>query len=172
MKEEIDLELLIDAQTLQERVRALALEINQQLKDQELVLIGVLKGAFIFLSDLFRDLKMPCSCDFLGIRSYDSEGKQGSLQLEFDLSQDIQGKTVLLVEDIVDSGETLNYLLAHLKAKNPQKIYVCTLLHKQEKSPMKLDFVGFEIADHYVLGYGMDLNGLYRNMSEIRFLRK
>ncbi|MFO1462216.1 MAG: hypoxanthine phosphoribosyltransferase [bacterium] len=158
-------EILLSEKEIASGVARLAETINRDYAGRELVVIAVLKGAAMFMADLIRRLKMPLRCDFLRVSSYSSEGKPGDLRLEFDLTQPILGKAVLVLEDVVDTGRTLQFILPHLKSKGAASVKFCALLKKRgAPADFPLDYVGFEIPDDYVVGYGMDLDGLYRNL--------
>ncbi|MBI2981676.1 MAG: hypoxanthine phosphoribosyltransferase [Deltaproteobacteria bacterium] len=171
----MELQTLLTTDQIQKRIKEMAVEIEKDLSGQEVVVVGVLKGSFLFMADLVRHLTPPLTCDFLRMSSYDSEGRStGSVRLEFDLTQPVNGRDVLLVEDIVDTGLTASYLLKHLKEKNPMSVKLCSLLHKRiKKIGVPIDYLGFEIPNEYVVGYGMDLDGRYRNLPYIaRVIRR
>ena len=131
------------------------------------MLVGVLKGAVVFLADLMRAIDAPCECDFIALSSYGaSKRSSGIVELTKDLSVPIEGRDVLIVEDIVDTGRTLAYLLRNLETRQPATLRVCTLLDKvaRREVPVSLDYVGFQIPDEFVVGYGLDFAGLYRNL--------
>lgn len=162
---------LIPEERLRNRVRELAKEIEEHYDGKEpLVAICVLKGSFVFFSDLVRAIDLPMSCDFLGVTSYSSRPKQsGEIRVTLDLSSSIAGKHVLLVEDVIDSGNTLQYMMQTLEARKPASLKVCTLFLKPYtlRSPYEIDFVGFQIGDEYVVGYGIDHQERYRGLSYI-----
>ena len=162
------IEVLIDEQRLAERVQQLGEMITTQYADQgELVLIGVLKGSFLFLADLFRAINLPVEVDFLGLSSYgDSQETSGIVRVTQDLSKPIEGKHVLVVEDIVDTGLTMQYLLENLSTRKPASIRVASLLHKPARScvHVDIDYLGFEIPDRFVIGYGLDYESKFRNL--------
>ncbi|PIR26043.1 MAG: hypoxanthine phosphoribosyltransferase [Deltaproteobacteria bacterium CG11_big_fil_rev_8_21_14_0_20_42_23] len=161
-----DIEVIYSAEEIQDRIKQLVEDIRKEYGAQELVVIGVLKGSFIFMADLVRHLKLPVSCDFLRVASYEGDKSTGHVRMDFDMTQPIDGKHVLLVEDIVDTGTTLRYLLQHLHAKNPASLKVATLLYKETGSGMKdyVDYVAFNCPDRYVIGYGLDSEGLFRDL--------
>src|SRR3989338_6025291 len=148
------IETLISSEKIQERIQGLAQEIERDRLKKELVVVGVLKGSFLFMADLVRQLSHPVTCDFLRMQSYDSEGKStGNVRLEFDLTQSIQGRDVLLVEDIVDTGQTAAVLIQHIQEKKPSSVRLCALLHKEvSKLKFPIDYVGFKIPNRYVVG--------------------
>ncbi len=162
---------LIPEERLRSRVRELAKEVEEHYQGKEpLVAICVLKGAFVFFSDLIRQVDLPMNCDFLGVTSYGSRPRQsGEVRITLDLSASIAGKHVLLVEDVIDSGTTLQFLLQSLEARKPASLKVCTLFLKPHtlRTPYEIDFVGFQIGDEYVVGYGIDHQDRYRGLSYI-----
>ena len=156
---------LLKASQIEEGVSRLAQEIQRDYRGKDLVVVGVLKGAAVFLADLVRKIDLPLSCDFIRVQSYGEDGRPGALRLEFDLTQSVAGKDVLVLEDVVDTGKTLQFLRGHLRSKGAASVRFCTLLKKETAPPeAKVDYVGFTIPNRYVVGYGMDLNGLYRNL--------
>jgi hypoxanthine phosphoribosyltransferase len=168
-------EILVNAEELQNRVRELAAEISRDYADRDLVLIGVLKGAVFFLSDLMRQLEVPCEVDFMAVASYGSATRSsGVVRILKDLDAVIEGRDVLIVEDIVDSGLTLQYLLRNLGARNPRTLEVCALLTKPERRKVQLPtrYVGFEIPDRFVIGYGLDHGERYRNLPFVATLKE
>lgn len=163
-------DILITAAEIQKRVEVLAKEIEVAYRGKSLIVIGVLKGSFIFMADLVRQINLPLACDFLRVSSYDHDRSTGQVRMEFDMTQPIAGRDVLLVEDIVDTGRTLQYLLQHLGSKQPASLKVCTLLFKKEVGSHiadKIDFLGFDLPNRYVFGYGLDSEGLYRSLPYI-----
>jgi hypoxanthine phosphoribosyltransferase len=162
-------EVLIDESTLQARIAGLGAEISRDyLGVKDLLLLCVLKGGVIFLSDLTRKITVPHSFDFMAVSSYGAHVREtsGVVRIDMDLRQDVQGKHLLLVEDIVDSGNTLDYLRRILLARNPASLKICTLLSKpsRRKIDIPIDYLGFDIPDKFVFGYGLDLDELYRNL--------
>ncbi len=163
---EKNLDVLVSAEDIQKRIATLARQIQQDFSGRQLVVVGVLKGAFIFMADLVRHIKMPLACDFLRVSSYEKDQSTGVVRMDFDMTQPIAGKDVLLIEDIVDSGRTLSYLLKHLETKKPASLKVCSLLYKETGAQIKnrVDYIGFDIPNRYVVGYGLDSEGLYRSL--------
>jgi hypoxanthine phosphoribosyltransferase len=168
-------DILVESEELQNRVRELAAEISRDYADRDLVLIGVLKGAVFFLSDLMRQLDVPCEVDFMAVASYGSATKSsGVVRILKDLDAVIEGRDVLIVEDIVDSGLTLQYLLRNLGARNPRSLEVCALLTKPQRRKVHLPtrYVGFEIPNRFVIGYGLDHQEHYRNLPYVAALKE
>jgi hypoxanthine phosphoribosyltransferase len=162
-------EILIDHETIQGRVRELGERISGDYSGRSnILLVCVLKGGVMFLTDLMRHLEVPHSIDFLAISSYGNGVREssGRVRIEMDLSQDIAGKHILVVEDIIDSGFTMQYILSLLATRNPASIRICTLLSKPSRRQvdLHLDYVGFEIPDKFVFGYGLDLDEYFRNL--------
>jgi hypoxanthine phosphoribosyltransferase len=165
--------VLIPAEDLRARVDELGLQIRRDYAGRTPILVGVLKGAVVFLADLMRAIEAPCECDFIALSSYGASTRSsGIVELTKDLSQPIEGRDVLIVEDIVDTGRTLTYLLRNLETRQPRTVRVCALLDKvsRREVPVELDYVGFEIPDEFVVGYGLDFAGLYRNLPYIGVL--
>lgn len=155
---------------IQKRVKDLGDEISEDYKGDGLVVAGVMKGAFVFLADLVRVIRIPITVDYLGISSFPERSKgRGAVRISSDLNENIAGKHVLVVEDIINSGLTMKYITDMLKAREPKSVKVCTLLDKVEKrrTAFKPDYVGFTIPDQYVIGYGLDYQDQYRNLPYI-----
>jgi hypoxanthine phosphoribosyltransferase len=170
-------EILVSTEDLERRVRELAAEIDRDYGDggRDLVLIGVLKGAVMFIADLMRELETPCEVDFMAVSSYGSEtDSSGVVRILKDLDASIAGRDVLLVEDIVDSGLTLHYLLKNLRARDPRSLEVCALLTKPERRRVDLPirYVGFEIPNKFAIGYGLDHAQRYRNLRYVAALER
>ncbi len=166
-------EILVGAEELSTRVQELADQISRDYADRDLLLIGVLKGAVFFVSDLMRHLQVPVEVDFMAVASYGSATKSsGVVRILKDLDAAIEGRDVLIVEDIVDSGLTLQYLLRNLAGRNPRSLEVCALLIKPErrKVDLKTRYVGFEIPDRFAIGYGLDHAERYRNLPYVAAL--
>lgn len=166
-------EILLSEEQINKRVKELADLINKDYKGKDLFLIGVLKGSFIFLSDLVKHIKINTTIDFMMISSYEGKQSSGVVRILLDLKQPIEGKDVLVVEDIVDTGLTISYLLKAMKARKPSSIEVCTLLNKPSCRRVKvnLKYVGFDIPDKFVVGYGLDYKEYYRNLPYIGVLK-
>ena len=168
-------EVLVPAEDLERRVRELAAEISRDYRGKDLVLVGVLKGAVFFLSDLMRHLDVPVEVDFMAVASYGSATKSsGVVRILKDLDAAIEGRDVLIVEDIVDSGLTLQYLLRNLAGRSPSSLEVCALLVKPERQKVDLPtrYVGFEIPNRFAIGYGLDHAERYRNLPYVAALNE
>ena len=166
-------EILVQADELQHRVRQLGEEITRDYEGRELFLVGVLKGAVFFLSDLMRAIAVPCEVDFMAVASYGSAtDSSGVVRILKDLDAPIEGRHVLIVEDIVDSGLTLQYLLRTLRARGPATLEVCALLTKPERRKVDLPtrYVGFEIPNRFAIGYGLDHAERFRNLPYVAAL--
>jgi hypoxanthine phosphoribosyltransferase len=166
-------EILVQADELQHRIKEMAAEVSRDYKGRDLLLIGVLKGAVFFLADLMRHLDIPCEVDFMAVSSYGSStDSSGVVRILKDLDAPLEGRNVLIVEDIVDSGLTLQYLMRTLEARNPASIEVCALLTKPERRKVDTParYVGFEIPDKFAIGYGLDYAERYRNLPYVATL--
>ncbi len=166
--------ILIDAATIQSRVRELGAQITRDYKGKSPHLIGILKGACIFHADLVRAIDLGVSIDFIAVGSYGASTiSSGEVRILKDLDESVEGRDVLLVEDILDTGLTLHYLLSNLASREPQSLKVVALLNKpsRRKIEVPVDYIGFEIPDDFVVGYGLDFNQRYRNLSDIRTLK-
>lgn len=166
-------EILLSGRVISQRVKELAAEISAEFRGRKVLLVCVLKGAVIFASDLMRQLSIPVEIDFMAVSSYGSEtASSGAVRILKDLDSSIRGKEVLIVEDIVDTGLTLDYLCKNLLSRKPNSLRVVTLLDKPSRRRVGFDpdFCGFEIPDHFVVGYGLDFNEDYRQLSGIYIL--
>jgi hypoxanthine phosphoribosyltransferase len=167
--------ILVQQDDLSHRVKELGEEISREYAGRDIFLVGVLKGATFFLADLMRHLDLDCELDFMAVASYGSDtDSSGVVRILKDLDASIQGRDVLIVEDIVDSGLTLQYLLRTLKAREPASLEVCALLTKPERRKVDLPirYVGFEIPNQFVIGYGLDHNERYRNLPYVAVLQE
>ncbi len=164
--QELDVKPYITETQLQSKVAEIGAELTKKFKGENIVAICVLKGAFMFYSDLIRHIDADITCEFFGVSSYSGMSSSGEVKVTLDLTQPIEGKHVLLIEDIVDTGLTMNYLKTTLMARNPASLTTIALLEKPEalKVPCKLDYVGFKITNEFVVGYGLDYQGYYRNL--------
>jgi len=169
-----NIDILFNEQEISERILKMAKEIEDGIGDGELVVVGVLKGSFIFMADLIRSIKRPLSCDFIRVASYENDKSTGIVRMEFDMTQSVDGKHVLLIEDIVDSGKTLRYLLQHLKTKGARSLKVASLLYKEMGTDSRklVDYVGFECPDRFVIGYGLDSEGKFRSLPYVAAFKK
>jgi hypoxanthine phosphoribosyltransferase len=169
-----DFESILFSETqISSRIAEMSKQIDNDYKDKSLLMVGVLKGSFIFMSDLMRSLTVDCSVDFLAVSSYGAKSETtGQVRMLKDIDQDIEGLDVLVVEDILDSGVTLNYILELLRARKPASIKLCALLDKpsRRKIPVDVHYTGFVVPDAFVVGYGFDYNEKYRNMPYIGIL--
>ena len=176
MNNEMIERILISQEALQDRIAELGQEISADYGGKDLVLICVLKGGVSFLTDLMRHITVPHEIDFLAISSYGLGQREstGAVRLIMDLKADIAGRDVIIVEDIVDSGRTMDYLLRTLWARQPSSLRICTLLNKPSRRVIEvpLDYVGFDIPDEFVLGYGLDLDEKYRNLPYVAVLKQ
>jgi hypoxanthine phosphoribosyltransferase len=166
-------EVLIDAETLSGRIAELGAEVSADYEGRDLLLIGVLKGAVFFMADLMRRLTIPCEVDFMAISSYGaSTDSSGVVRILKDLDINIEGRDVLVVEDIIDSGLTLSYLMRNLESREPATLEVCALLTKPERREIDVlvRYVGFEIPNRFVIGYGLDFGERYRNLPYVAVL--
>ena len=166
-------EVLITADELQARIRELGREVTDDYAGREVLLVGVLKGAVFFMADLMRHLKVPCEIDFMAISSYgDSTDSSGVVRILKDLDINIESRHVLVVEDIIDSGLTLSYLMRNLEAREPATLEVCALLTKPERREIEVPvrYVGFQIPNRFVIGYGLDFAERYRNLPYVGVL--
>jgi hypoxanthine phosphoribosyltransferase len=159
-------DVLISEAALRARVQEMGAQIARDHAGKRLVVVGVLKGSFVFLADLVRAIDLPLEVDFIGISSYQDTRSTGVVRVTSDLTRPVEGKSLLLVEDIVDTGLTMSYLLENLATRHPASIRVCALLHKPARSQVKvpIDYRGFEIGDTFVVGYGLDHEGVGRNL--------
>ena len=168
-------EVLITGEQIEEKVCELGERITQDYTGERLLLVGVLRGAVVVMGDLMRCIDLPCEIDFMDISSYGSgTSSSGVVRILKDLEEDITGRHVLIVEDIIDTGLTLSYLRRSLLARGPMSLEICALLTKPSRRRVKLDvkYLGFEVADEFVVGYGLDYAGAYRNLPDICVLKE
>ena len=166
-------EILIDEDALSTRVAELGAEVSADYQGRDLLLIGVLKGAVFFMADLMRHITVPCEVDFMAISSYvDSTDSSGIVRILKDLDINIEGRDVLVVEDIIDSGLTLSYLMRNLESREPASLEVCALMTKPDRREIDVPvrYVGFEIPNRFVVGYGLDFGERYRNLPYVAVL--
>jgi hypoxanthine phosphoribosyltransferase len=166
--------ILITSEEIGARVRELGQQITNDYAGQEILMIGVLRGAVIFMADLARSIKRPMDIDFMAITSYGlSTNSSGVVRIIKDLDEVVEGRHILIIEDIIDSGLTLNYLVDNIKSRKPASVRICTLLSKPDRRKVNVtvDYNGFIIPDHFVVGYGLDYAGKYRNLPFIGVLK-
>ncbi len=166
--------VLFSEEQLKQRVREIAAEIEKDYAGKEIMLISVLRGSFVFMADLCRAIDLPCTLDFMSVSSYGKgTTSSGQVQITKDLSEDISGRHVIVIEDILDSGNTLSYLLRLLEHRHPASIRLCTLLDKPDRrtKPVQVHYSGFTIPDAFVVGYGLDYAEKYRNLPYIGILK-
>jgi hypoxanthine phosphoribosyltransferase len=164
---------LLDEDVIQQKVRELARKISGDYAGRSPLLVGILKGAWVFMADLVRQVSIPVTCDFLGVSSYGaSTESSGVVKIVADLKKPVEGKEVLLVEDIVDSGLTLNFLIESMRLRRAKSVRVCALLDKptRHRVDVKLDYLGFTVPDRFLVGYGIDYAERYRNLPYIGYL--
>lgn len=166
--------VLISEDELTKIVKDLGAKISEDYKDKDLLLVSILKGSVIFMADLMREIKIPCNIDFMAVSSYGSGTKSsGVVKIIKDLDASIEGKDLLIVEDILDSGRTLNYIREILLARNPKSIKICTLFDKPERREVDLyaDYIGSRVPNEFIVGYGLDYDEYYRNLPYIGVLK-
>ena len=166
--------ILFSQEQLQARVRELGAQITRDYAGKEVAVAAILRGSYVFMADLTRAIELPITVDFMSVSSYGSgTSSSGQVEIKKDLSDPIEGKELLIVEDILDSGNTLYYLSDVLRARKPASIRICTLLDKPDRRtrPIRADYVGFTIPDAFVVGYGLDYDEKYRNLPYIGILR-
>ncbi len=167
------IKVLVDEPTLKKKVKELGKKLTIDYKDKNPVLVSILRGSFIFVADICRELKIPVTFDFMAVSSYgNSRVSSGIVRITKDLDCSIEGKEVIIIEDIVDSGRTLNYLIKNLRARNPKSIEVCALLDKNVPRKMEnsVKYKGFDIPNKFVVGYGLDFGEKYRNLPFIGYI--
>jgi hypoxanthine phosphoribosyltransferase len=168
-------EILITQEQIEQRTRELGQQISQDYEGQDLLLVCVLKGAITFIADLMREITVPHAIDFMAISSYGaSTESSGVVRIVKDLDTNIDGRNVLIVEDIIDTGRTLNYITRNLQTRRPRTLRICTLLNKPSRREIDItvDYVGFEIPNKFVIGYGLDFGEIYRSLPYIGVLKK
>ena len=165
---------VVTGEGIQQRIVELGRDLTDDYRGKDLLILGVLRGAILFLADLIRAIDLPLSIDFMAVSSYGSSTKtSGVVRILKDLDEDIKGRNVVLVEDVVDTGLTLNYLLKNLASRGPASLEVCALLRKRgkQKVPIRIKYTGFDIPDEFVVGYGLDHAERYRNLPFVSVLR-
>ena len=165
--------VLISEEELQAKVKEMGQKISEDFRGKNPLFVGVLKGCFIFMSDLMRYVDIHCTMDFMAVSSYSGTSSTGAVKIAKDLSQDIEGRHIIIVEDILDSGVTLSYLKKYLEVRKPASISIATLLDKpaRRKADVYADYSCFEVPDAFVVGYGLDYNEVYRNLPYIGVLK-
>lgn len=167
--------ILLSEQQIQARIQELGEVLTKEYADKNPVIIGVLKGVVVFYADMIRHIQVPCQMDFMWLSSYAGTDSTGKMLVRQDVSADIEGRHVLILEDIFDTGNSLEFTVNHLKKQNPASIKICTLLDKPERRragvTLKADYVGFTIPNAFVVGYGLDYNEKYRNLPYVGILK-
>lgn len=172
--EKMEKEVLYSREEIRKRVEELARQINADYRGKEPVIIGILKGAFVFMADLIRHLEIPCTVDFIRLASYGAGSiSSGEIKVTKDIETDVQGKDVLVVEDIIDTGLTLRYLVDRLKERGPSSVRVCALIDKRlrRRVEFEADYVGFTMDDGFVIGYGLDFNEQARYLPDVYIVK-
>ena len=166
--------VLITADEIEEKVSELGKKISEDYAGKNPIFVGVLKGCFIFMADLMRHVSIPCTMDFMSVSSYSGTSSTGAVKITKDLNQNIEGRHLILVEDILDSGVTLNYLRTYLQVRQPASVSIVTLMDKpaNRKAPVDANYACFEVPDAFVVGYGLDYNERYRNLPYIGILKE
>jgi len=161
--------LLLSESEIKKRVKELADTISNDYKDKSPIFIGILNGCYVFMADLLRELSISTEVDFVKIRSYEDDSSTGTIKFRKDISADIDDRHIIIVEDIIDSGFTINFLVNRLKEAGPKSVSVAAILYKKTvaKLDFEIDYVGFEIPPEFVVGYGLDFNEKYRNLKDV-----
>ena len=164
----------LTVEQISKKVRELADQISQDYENKNLLAVGILKGAFVFFSDIVRVIRVPLVVDFIIASSYVKTGTSGEVRIRYDITEDVTDKDVLLIEDIVDTGITLNYIRERILMKGPRSLKICTFLDKVERreADVPLDYVGFTIPNEFVVGYGLDYDNKFRNLPYISIFKK
>ena len=167
--------VLITEEQLQARIRELGEELTREYADKDPIVVGVLKGVVVFYADMVRQLKIPCQMDFMCISSYSGTSTTGNMIVRKDVSADIKGRHVLILEDIFDTGNSLDFVVKHLQSKEPASLKICTLLDKPERRKagitLQCDWTGFVVPNEFVVGYGLDFNEHFRNLPYVGVLK-
>ena len=168
-------QILLTEEQIQNKIKELGVILTEEYADKNPIIVGVLKGVAIFYADMIRQIKVPCQMDFMWISSYAGSHSTGNMMVRQDLSADIKDRHVLILEDIFDTGNSLDFTVKHLKSREPASIKICTLLDNPERRnprvTLKADYTGFTIPNHFVVGYGLDYNEKYRNLPYIGILK-
>ena len=167
-----EINILINKSKLEKRIEELGKQIEKDYEGKEIVLVGILKGSVIFMSELAKNIKGNVEIDFMEASSYEGTESTGNVKINKDIKNSIEGKDVIIVEDIIDTGRTLTYVSEYLKQKNPNSIKIATMLSKPSRRVIELnvDYIGFSIEDKFVVGYGLDYNEKYRNLPYIGYI--
>jgi hypoxanthine phosphoribosyltransferase len=168
-------DVLLTEDQIKEKIKELAARITEDYKGKDLLVLGILKGSVIFMSDLLKEIKIPCIMDFMAVSSYgNSSESSGIVKILKDLDFELKGKHVLIVEDIIDSGITLKYLMKYLGARNPESLEIACLLNKPDrrKEEMEVKYLGFDVPDYFLVGYGLDYAEKYRNLPYVAILKE
>lgn len=174
MREDIE-KILIDEEQISKKIKEIGKNISRDYKGKDLILIGVLKGSVMYMANLAKEIDIPCTMDFMSVSSYgNSTTSSGVVKILKDLDASVEGKDVLIVEDIIDSGITLKYLQKYIRAKKPNSVEITTLLNKPERRKAEIDvkYIGFEVPDYFLVGYGLDYAEKYRNLPFIGILKE
>ncbi|EQB87304.1 hypoxanthine phosphoribosyltransferase [Clostridium punense] len=166
-------EVLLSEEVIKEKVKVMGAKITEDYRGKDLIVLGILKGSVFFMSDLMKEIKIPCKMDFMAVSSYgDATESSGIVKIIKDLDFEIKGKDVLIVEDIIDSGITLKYLMKYLSARNPNSLEIACLLNKPErrKEELQVKYLGFDVPDYFLVGYGLDYAENYRNLPFVGIL--
>jgi len=166
------MKLLVSDEDIKKRVKQLAEQITEDYKDKSPIFIGILNGCYVFMADLLREIDLDVEVDFVKIRSYEADSSTGTIKFRKDISADINNRHIIIVEDIIDSGFTINFLVNRLKGSGPKSVAVASILFKKEvaKIDFEVDYVGFEIPPEFVVGYGLDYDEKYRNLKDVMVL--
>lgn len=168
-------EILLSEEQIRSKTRELGKKISHDYKGEEVVLIGILKGSVMFMADLLKEIEIPCYMDFMAVSSYgNATESSGVVRILKDLDYEIKDRNVIIVEDIIDSGITLNYLIGYLKARSPKSVEIACLLNKHEKRKIEIDvkYLGYDVEDQFLVGYGLDFAEKYRNLPFIGILKE
>lgn len=167
-----EINILINQSKLEKRIEEMAKQIQKDYQGKEIVLVGILKGSIMFMAELAKNIKASVALDFMDVSSYEGTESTGKIKINKDIRDSIEGKDVIIVEDIIDTGRTLTYVREYLKQKNPNSIKIATMLSKPSRRVIELnvEYIGFSIEDKFVVGYGLDYNEKYRNLPYIGYI--
>jgi hypoxanthine phosphoribosyltransferase len=166
--------VLLDESALQARIKEMGEQISRDYKGKDVLLVGILRGSIMFMGDLMKSITIDCAIDFMNVASYAGTKSTGEIRVLLDLREAVEGKDIVIIEDIVDTGLTLTHLTAMLKTRHPRSVEICALLDKPEcrKAPIKAKYTGFEIPNEFVVGFGLDFNEKYRNLPYVGVLKR